>query len=260
MERLGSGGDSDAEFGGKRDQRNHGTTTTTTITTTSIGNVGNRVFHYVWHVGTMLLILGNLIGLCVISAQLEVSRVAVSSVWNASHSNLSVMNTSPRLILIPMKSIDRTDLNADKALRVKRSNDGEVLVRRKRLAPLILGVLIGGGASFGYLGGIGAGIAIANRIREIEESHEDEESSGDEGSGEEEYYDPTSGMEEEDEPLWVPYQEGDEQDMMDIWKIIDEAAPGIVFEGAKNGLENTEDDSDGEMRDFRARRHLKVGD
>ena len=146
MERFDFGGDSDAEFGEERDRRYHGNTTTATTTTTSTRNVSQRVFHYVWHIGTMLLILGNLIGLCVISAQLEVSRVAVSSVWNASHSNLSVMNTSPRLILIPMKSIDGTDLNAAKALRVKRSNDGEVLVRRKRLAPLILGVLIGGGA------------------------------------------------------------------------------------------------------------------
>ena len=90
-----------------------------------------RVFHYVWHIGTMLLILGNLIGLCVIAAQLEVSRVAVSSVWNASHSNMSVMSTSPRLFLIPMRPIDGTDLIAAKALRVKRSNNGKVLVRKK---------------------------------------------------------------------------------------------------------------------------------
>ena len=140
MERFEFGGDSDAESGEERDRRYRGNTTTAT------GNVSQRVFHYVWHIGTMLLILGNLIGLCVISAQLEVSRVAVSSMWNSSHNNLSV---NSRLILIPMKSMNGTNLKDAKALRVKRSNEGKILVRRKRepLGPLVLGVLIGGGAT-----------------------------------------------------------------------------------------------------------------
>ena len=243
--------DSDAESSEVMRRRYHGSAATAT------GNVSQRVFYYVWNIGTVLLILGNLIGLCVISAQLEDSRVAVSSMWNSSHHNLSV---NSRLILIPMKSMNGTILKEAKALRVKRSSEEEILVRRKRepIAPLVVGLLIGGGATVGYLSGIGVGVAIEKKIQQDWKDYEYEKSLQElEGSGEEDYYDSMSEIGEEVKPQWVPYQEVDEQDMRNIWKVIDKAVPGIVFEEIGSGLEDNEDDYDG---DYRARRHLKVGD
>ena len=114
--------------------------------------------------------------------------------------------------------------------------------------------MVSGGAVFGYLGGIGSGIAIERKNHQDWEDYEYEKSLQEEGSGEEDYYD---SMDEKAKPKWVPYQEVDEADMRNIWKVIDKAVPGIVFEEIGSGLEDNEDDYD---EDYRARRHLKVGD
>ena len=118
MDRLGFGGDTDAEFGEKRTQRIH----------KNRGNLGHRMFQYLWHLGTIVLVVGTLAGLCILAAQYEVSRAGVGKVWNASQiTNLSVMSTSPEesphLFVIPVRPIKGTNLIAVSKLSQKKPRE-----------------------------------------------------------------------------------------------------------------------------------------
>ena len=113
-------------------------------------NMGQTIFQYLWHLVLILLVIGTLIGLKLgsslfIAAQYRVTMAGVEKTGNFSPiTNQSVVSKNlergPDLLLLPVGSIQGTNLIDVSKLRVKRSpvsSHDKPLVRKKRVAPVI---------------------------------------------------------------------------------------------------------------------------
>ena len=167
MDRLNFGGDTEKDVGDVESQG--------TAKMHRSRRSGKRVtYQYIWHSAIILLVLGTLAGLCNLAVQYRVAVEGIEKVGEVREiTSKSVMDKvpgrGPTLYVLPVRTMQGTEVLDLGKLRVKRSNDGKVLIRKKRVVPLILGLLIGGGASVGYLGGIGAGVAIAKHVKKMED-------------------------------------------------------------------------------------------
>ena len=104
-------------------------------------------FQYIWHSATILLVLGTLAGLCHLAVQYKVTVDEIEKVGEVNNiTSKSVVDKvperGPTLYVVPVRPMHGTEVLDLGKLKVKRSNEDKVLVRKKRVAPLILGLMI----------------------------------------------------------------------------------------------------------------------